>query len=707
MAGDFEGPKPALASCLSAKTCRISIKVAHSVTVEYTGLTVDAQAATQEQGNPSVLNSAKRAAEALACCLPPPPTLRVLTGVSGKLVPGRLTLLLGPPGSGKSLFMRTLAGRLHPAASGSGLAVQGSVTYNGVPVAELESRRIAGLVLQQDCHISNLTVLETIEFAADCMLGAADAQQALATLPDGSAAKLTAAAKGAIVRRLRPELVLSLLGLDTVADTIIGDNMLRGVSGGQRKRVTLGEQLAGSHDVLLMDEISTGLDSATTYSVVQVLAGMAHALDKTILVSMLQPQAEAFYLFDDVIMLAEGRVCYQGPTAEVLAHFEGLGFVRPESKDPASFLLELTTVAGQLTYADPGLLERKGVAVDRFSQGGLLEHVMRHMNDPPLVSMEEMGAPFSAATCTAVECEEGAATATSPPPNDASWVPKGRYARSLPALILVILQRQIRLDFNQKGLLVAQMLRIAILGIIYGTVYAFTPTASDGRVALGLISSAVVSISFSALSQIGWVFSTKKTLLRHLDAQMFPTMALVLGSFLPQLPITLVEIAVYAPIVYFVAGFYLSASGFFTFYLVLWSVRVSMATLFRLAAFFLTSPVACSAATSIFLSVGVIFNGFVLVSYQIPDYLIWILWLNPVAWAVRALSISELTSPAWSAPAVADPSVSEGVYVLQTYGFYTEKYWIWLGVAALWGFTLVYSALSCWALAYARPAPQT
>ena len=94
-------------------------------------------------------------------------------------------------------------------------------------------------------------------------------------------------------------------------------------------------------------------------------------------------------------------------------------------------------------------------------------------------------------------------------------------------------------------------------------------------------------------------------------------------------------------------------------------------------------------------------------SYQIPDYLIWILWLNPVAWAVRALSISELTSPAWSAPAVADPSVSEGVYVLQTYGFYTEKYWIWLGVAALWGFTLVYSALSCWALAYARPAPQT
>ncbi|RVW77629.1 ABC transporter G family member 36 [Vitis vinifera] len=112
-----------------------------------------------------------------------------------------------------------------------------------------------------------------------------------------------------------------ILGLDICADIMVGDEMIRGISGGQRKRVTTGEMRVGPSKVLFMDEISTGLDSSTTYQIVNSLRQTIHILNGTAVISLLQPPPETYDLFDDIILLSDSQIVYQGPRENVLEFF--------------------------------------------------------------------------------------------------------------------------------------------------------------------------------------------------------------------------------------------------------------------------------------------------------------------------------------------------------------------------------------------------
>ncbi|KAG6418106.1 hypothetical protein SASPL_120305 [Salvia splendens] len=158
--------------------------------------------------------------------------------------------------------------------------------------------------------------------------------------------------KGISVERektsLQTDYILKILGLDICADTLVGDAMRRGISGGQKKRLTLGdsrwyyagEMLVGPTNVFFMDEISYGLDSSTAFQIVSFLQQLCHATDATIIVSLLQPAPEIYDLFDDIIFMAEGKIVYQGPRDEVLEFFDTCGFKCPARKEVACFLQE-------------------------------------------------------------------------------------------------------------------------------------------------------------------------------------------------------------------------------------------------------------------------------------------------------------------------------------------------------------------------------
>ena len=135
---------------------------------------------------------------------------------------------------------------------------------------------------------------------------------------------------------------MQILGLDICADTMVGDEMLRGISGGQRKRVTTGEMLVGPTNALFMDEISTGLDSSTTFQIVSSLRQYVHILNGTAVISLLQPAPETYELFDDIILISDGEIVYQGPREYVLDFFEYMGFKCPERKGVADFLQEVS-----------------------------------------------------------------------------------------------------------------------------------------------------------------------------------------------------------------------------------------------------------------------------------------------------------------------------------------------------------------------------
>uniref|UniRef100_A0ACD5U668 Uncharacterized protein n=1 Tax=Avena sativa TaxID=4498 RepID=A0ACD5U668_AVESA len=261
-------------------------------------------------------------------------TINILQHVNGILKPSRLTLLLGPPSSGKSTLMKALTGKLDKS-----LKVSGSITYCGHTFAEFYPERTSAYVSQYDLHNAEMTVRETLDFSRRC-LGIGARYDMLAELakrerdagikPDPEIdAYMKATAVQGQETNIITDLTLKVLGLDICADTMIGDDMIRGISGGQKKRVTTGEMLTGPARALFMDEISTGLDSSSTFQIVKYVKQLVHVMNETVMISLLQPPPETYNLFDDIILLSEGYIVYHGPRENILEFFESSGFRCP------------------------------------------------------------------------------------------------------------------------------------------------------------------------------------------------------------------------------------------------------------------------------------------------------------------------------------------------------------------------------------------
>lgn len=193
---------------------------------------------------------------------------------------------------------------------------------------------IVSYVGQLDNHAPFLTVQETFDFAASCRMGA----------------KKSSSSSSSTDEVLSENLTIEGLDLAVCRNTYVGDANNRGVSGGQRRRVSVGEMLVGQSPVACADEISTGLDAAVTYDICHSIVKFAKVAGTTRLVSLLQPGPETFSLFDEVILLAEGQLVYAGPIEQAADYFASLGYRPPSSMDVADFLQSVTTSDGNLMF---------------------------------------------------------------------------------------------------------------------------------------------------------------------------------------------------------------------------------------------------------------------------------------------------------------------------------------------------------------------
>ncbi|KAJ8578248.1 hypothetical protein ON010_g959 [Phytophthora cinnamomi] len=273
---------------------------------------------------------------------PPKVTKHALHPMTGIIKPGSMTLILANPGAGKSTFLKALSGKLHNTARKE---IGGEILYSGLRGEEIDLVKLVGLVDQTDNHIPTLTVRETFKFADMCVNGRPEDQHE--EMRD--------------IAALRTELFLQILGLESCADTVVGNALLRGVSGGERKRVTVGEVLVGGQSLFLCDEISTGLDSAATFDITKALRTWCKTLGGSVIVALLQPTPEVVEQFDDIFMIHEGHLVYHGPRIDILDYFRERGFTCPPRVDPADFLIEVTSGRGQ-RYAN-GNVEPKNLPV--------------------------------------------------------------------------------------------------------------------------------------------------------------------------------------------------------------------------------------------------------------------------------------------------------------------------------------------------------
>lgn len=260
----------------------------------------------------------------------------LLTSISASLLPGTLTAIMGGSGSGKTTLLNTVSSRI----SSSRLSQSGSILFNSQP--SISTVRSA-YVTQTDMLVPTLTARETLQYSADLRL------------PSSS----TAADRARVVDE-----VIRELGLKEAADTRVGSTNHRGLSGGEKRRVSIGVQMLANPSVLFLDEPTTGLDASSAFQLVRTLKNLA-AKGRTVVLTIHQPRSEIWALFDSVVLLSRGSAVYSGPMRDCLPWFEGQGYQMPAFVNPADYLVDLAAVdnrSQELEQESSARVERLKVA---------------------------------------------------------------------------------------------------------------------------------------------------------------------------------------------------------------------------------------------------------------------------------------------------------------------------------------------------------
>ncbi|XP_066306468.1 ABC transporter G family member 36-like [Miscanthus floridulus] len=663
-----------------------------TIEVRFQNLEAEAEVRVGSSGLPTVVNSIVNTVEEAANALHILPSRKrimpILHDVSGIIKPRRMTLLLGPPGSGKTSLLLALAGRLD-----KDLKFSGKVTYNGHEMTEFVPERTAAYISQHDLHIGEMTVRETLAFSARCqgvgscfdMLTELSRREKAANIkPDADIdAFMKAYAMGGQDANVVTDYILKILGLEICADTMVGDEMLRGISGGQRKRVTTGEMLVGPARALFMDEISTGLDSSTTFQIVNSLRQSIHILGGTAVISLLQPAPETYNLFDDIILLSDGQVVYQGPREEVLEFFESVGFRCPERKGVADFLQEVTSKKDQKQYWVRPDEPYRFVPVKEFATAFKSFHTGRAIANELAVPFEKSKSHPAALTTT-------------------------RYGVSGKELLKANIDREILLMKRNSFVYIFRTFQLILMSIIAMTLFFRTnmkhDTVNDGVLYMGAVFFGVLMIMFNGLSELSLTVFKLPIFFKQRDLLFFPAWSYTLPSWIVKVPITFIEVGGYVFLTYYVIGFDPNVGRFFKQYLLLLAVNQMAAALFRFVSGVSRNMIVANVFASFMLLVVMVLGGFILIRDNIKKWWIWGYWISPMMYAQNAISVNEMLGHRWDK--ILNSTASNetlGVQTLKSRAVFTEAKWYWIGFGALVGFTILFNALFTLALTYLKP----
>ncbi|CAK4124382.1 unnamed protein product [Aphanomyces euteiches] len=597
-------------------------------------------------------------------------TKYILKNINAIFKPGTMTLVLGPPGCGKTTLLKHLAGILHVKGKEK---LAGSITYNGCKPNQVDLSSLAAYVQQTDNHFPTLTVKETFEFSHKCLVGKIDPNDPLA-----------------VNEQHMVDILISVFGLTECADTITGDEMTRGVSGGQKRRVTVGEMMTGRATTLLLDEFSNGLDASTTYDIAKAVKTMVDVLEKTVVMTMLQPPPEVYDLFDNILVLDKGQVVYNGPRTHLPAYFRTIGYECPPRKDIADFLQEVTTPLGSRFESDREMAKhtrRPKTASDfaaRFRESIVFQSLMHELNEPERHIWNL-------------------------PKVQPSKVTLG-YMDSLAVVLGRTWKSSIRdVRFNRS-----RMLQALVLGSIIGTVFINIGRHSNPSeerkyvpIKVSLFFLALLFQALATLSTIESGIARRQVLYKQSAFHFFYISTYALAEAMVELVWTIPQVFLFSTPLYFGVGLHNAASSYLIFVAVLYLSAITYAQFFKLFTAISPDAVLAKVLALFAFFLHVVFSGYILPQDKIPNGWIWLYWTNPFAWGLRAIAQNEFLSTTalydTLLPVVGtDATVRLGDTALQAYGMSTNHAYVGGAIVFLASAFAVLLGLTTFAYAYVR-----
>ncbi|XP_042434499.1 ABC transporter G family member 42-like isoform X1 [Zingiber officinale] len=676
-------------SKLRSRIDKVNIQLP-TVEVRFEHLNVEAKCHVGNRALPTLTNTIRDIAELalglLGINLTRKTTLTVLKDISGIIKPSRMVLLLGPPSSGKTTLLRALSGRLDPI-----LKTTGEITYNGYRLDEFVPQKTAAYISQDDVHVGEMTVKETLDFSARCqgvgarydlLLELLRREKDAGIFPEADVDLfMKATSIEGVKGNLQTDYILKILGLDVCAETIVGDDMQRGISGGQKKRLTTGEMIVGPTKVFFMDEISTGLDSSTTFQIIKCLQQIVHLGEATILMSLLQPAPEIFELFDDIILLCDGQIVYQGPCNHVLNFFVSCGFHCPKRKGTADFLQEVTSRKDQAQYWMDKHKPYRYVTIPEFVQRFQRFHVGLHLAN-------ELSIPFDKA------CNHKVALVFS------------NKSVSCLHLLKASFYKEWLLIKRNSVVYISKTVMIVIMGLIASTVWVkprmHFRNEDDGVIYIGALLFGLIVNIFNGYAELSISIERLPVYYKHKDLLFYPAWVFTLPNFLLRIPISILETIVWTSITYYTIGYSPAASRFFKQLLVIFLIQQMAAGLFKSIAGLCRSMMIANTGGALTVLIMFVLGGFILPKNTIPKWWIWGYWVSPLTYAYNALAVNEFLAPRWM-DKLASNGKPLGISILENANVFAEDRWYWIGVAGLLGFIILFNVLSTLCLMFLNP----
>ncbi|XP_072906755.1 ATP-binding cassette sub-family G member 5 isoform X3 [Hemitrygon akajei] len=495
--------------------------------------------------------------------------------------------ILGNSGSGKTTLLDAIAGRLHGPAN-----LIGDVYVNGCKLKKEDFHNYFSYVLQSDNLLSYLTVEETLTYIA------------LLTLCGDT---------NAIKEKVKS--VMLELSLNHVANQVIGGRVFRGISGGERRRVSIAAQLLQDPKVILLDEPTTGLDSMTSNQIIHLLSELAHK-NRTVILSIHQPRSELFKLFDRIAIMSCGELVFCGGTEDIVEFFASCGYQCPEYCNPFDLYVDLTSV-------DTRSKEREIETYSRVQEISTSYRNSRLFND----ALQLIDAAKKTKQLTSIHF-------------------KNTASPSILFKLWILIRRIVRnLSRNKTGIL----MRLS-QNLLYGLFIVFflmrlNNDASTGAVQdrIGIIYQSIGASPYTGMLNAVALYPSLRSISDQESSDgIYQRWLMLMAYIIHILPFSIISVAIYSTFVYWTLGMFpvWERFGCFLAVLIVPHLVGELLTLILLGV--VQNPYIVNSAVALINVAGILVgSGFLRSAEEMPEMFRWLSYLTFQKYGVEVLMVNE------------------------------------------------------------------
>lgn len=542
-----------------------------------------------------------------------PPMRELIHDFSGVVRDGEMMFVLGRPGAGCTTFLKAIANDRAAFAE-----VSGEVSYGGIPAKE-QHKHFRGEVNynpEDDQHFPSLTVWQTLKFSLINKTKRHD-RSSIPIVVDA---------------------LLKMFGISHTKNTLVGNEYVRGVSGGERKRVSIAETLATKSTVVCWDNSTRGLDASTALDYGKSLRIMTDVSKRTTFVTLYQAGEGIYELMDKVLVIDEGRMLYQGPANEAKEYFVNLGFYCPPQSTTADFLTSLCDPnAREFQPGREASTPKTAEELEKAFRGSAAyQRLQEDIADYEKRLRETDCADTRRFQQTVVQSKSKTVSKKSP------------YTVSFVRQVLACTKREFWLLWGDKTSLYTKIFIIISNALIVSSLFYGQSLDTSGAFSRGgTLFFSVLFLGWLQLTELMGAVSGRVIIKRHKDYAFYRPSAVSLARVVVDFPVIFVMVAVFTIIVYFLAGLDVDASKFWIYALFVYTTTFCITSLYRM--FAALSPTIDDAVrfSGIALNLLVIFVGYVIPKPTLIHDSIWFGWLyyiNPISYSYEAVLTNEFSN---------------------------------------------------------------